>query len=114
MKTVFSTVGEKFDITQPIGNFISLFKTEWSILASLTATSTSAFNKRFHSLLTDDEFKINVLLTHLVLYIPQVIDNITLRKYKTFVKVKKKLLSTSLSSSNCNGDVILGSGGSWD
>ena len=100
MKTVFSTVGEKFDITQPIGNFISLFETKWSTLASLTATSTSTFNKIFHSLLTDDEFKINVLLTHLVSHIPQVMDNITLREYKTFVEVKKKLLSTSLSSSN--------------
>ena len=100
MKTVFSTVGEKFDITQPIGNFISLFETEWSTLASLTATSTSAFNKEFHSLLTDDEFKINVLLTHLVSHILQVMDNITLREYKTFVEVKNKLLSTSLSSSN--------------
>ena len=99
MKTVFSTVGEKFDITQPIGNFISLFETKWSTLASLTATSTSAFNKKFHSLLTDDEFKINVLLTHLVSHILQVVDNITLREYKTFVEVKKKLLSTSLSSS---------------
>ena len=100
MKTVFSTVGEKFDITQPIGNFISLFETEWSTLASLTTTSTSAFNKKFHSLLTDDEFKINVLLTHLVSHILQVVDNITLREYKTFVEVKNKLLSTSLSSSN--------------
>ena len=100
MKTVFSTVGEKFNITQPIGNFISLFETEWSTLASLTATSTSAFNKKFHSLLTDDEFKINVLLTHLVSHILQVVDNITLREYKTSVEVKKKLLSTSLSSSN--------------
>ena len=93
-------MGEKFNITQLIGNFISLFETEWSTLASLTATSPSAFNKKFHSLLTDDEFKINVLLTHLVSHIPQVVDNITLREYKTFVEVKKKLLSTSLSSSN--------------
>ena len=69
MKTVFSTVGEKFDITQPIGNFISLFETKWSSLASLTATSTSTFNKIFHSLLTDNEFKINVLLTHFVSHI---------------------------------------------
>ena len=100
MKTVFSTVGEKFDIIQPISNFISLFETEWSTLASLTATSTSAFNKKFHSLLTDDEFKINVLLTHLISHILQVVDNITLREYKMFIEVKKKLLSTSLSSSN--------------
>ena len=100
MKTVFSIVGEKFDIIQPIGNLISLFETEWSTLASLTATSTSAFSKKFHSLLTDDEFKINILLTHLVSHILQVVDNITLREYKTFVEVKKKLLSTSLSSSN--------------
>ena len=100
MKTVFSIVEEKFDITQPIGNFISLFETKWSTLASLTATSTSAFNKKFQSLLTDDEIKVNVLLTHFVSHILQVVDNITLRKYKTFDKVKKKLLSTSLSSSN--------------
>ena len=97
---MFSIVGEKFDIIQRIGNFISLFETEWSTLASLTATSTSAFNKKFHSFLTDDEFKINILLTYLVSYIPQVVDNITLREYKTFIEVTKKLRSTSLSSSN--------------
>ena len=100
MKTVFSTVGEKFDITQPIGNFISLFETEWSTLVSLTTISTPAFNKEFNSLLTKDEFKINVLFTHLVSHILQVVDNITLREYKTFIEVKKKLLSTSLSLSN--------------
>ena len=99
---MLSIVGEKFDIIQPIGNFISLFETECSTLASLPATSTSAFNKKFHSVLTNDEFKINVLLTHLLSHILQVVENITLREYKTFIEVTKKLLSTSLSSSTKN------------
>ena len=93
-------MGEKFDIIQPIGNFISPFETKWSTLTSFTATSTSAFNKIFHSLLTDNEFKVNVLFTYFISHILQVVDNITLKEYKTFVKVKKKLPSTSLFSSN--------------
>ena len=69
IKTEFSIVREKFDITQPIGNFISHFETKWSTLTSFTATSTSVFNKKFHFLLTDDKFKVNVLLTHLISHI---------------------------------------------
>src|SRR5258706_6095988 len=100
MRTVFSIVGDKYDSTQPIGDFISLYETEWTKPVSLTATSISAYNKDFHTLLSHDEFKTNVLLTHLVKHIPAVVDNLTLKDYKTFVETKKKLLSTSLSSCN--------------
>src|SRR5258706_8235429 len=100
MRTVFSTVGDKYDSTQCIGDFISLYETEWTKPVSLTATSISAYNKDFHTLLSHDKFKTNVLLTHLVKHIPAVVDNLTLKDYKTFVETKKKLLSTSLSSSN--------------
>ena len=98
MKTVFSSIGEKFDPSQAIGTFISLFETEWTSLSSLTSTATSNYFKLFHKLLSSDEFKRDVLLTHLIHHIPQIVDNITLREYKTFVEVKKKLLSTSLST----------------
>ena len=93
---MFLIVEEKFNITQSISNFLSLLETKWSMLSSLTATSTSTFNKKFHFLLINDKFKVNVLLTHLVSHILQVVDNITLKEYKTFVEVKKKLLLISL------------------
>ena len=98
MKTVFSSIGEKFDPSQAIGTFISLFETEWTSLSSLTSTATSDYFKLFQKLLSSDEFKRDILLTHLIHHIPQIVDNITLREYKTFVEVKKKLLSTSLST----------------
>ena len=96
---ILFSLSSSYDANKPISEFIETFENEWAALEQLaTSTSTTSsgvisYYRRFNAILSCDEAKRDILLSSLIPYIENIIDNISTKAYITFAKAKSKLMN---------------------
>src|SRR5258706_16425662 len=92
------TIGSSFDSTQPVSDFIEKYESKWASLSTLsTSDGESSYHNKLNDFLACDEAKRDILLSILIPYMSNVIDNIITKQTMTFNEAKHRL-SSLLSS----------------
>src|SRR5258705_5580082 len=95
------TIGSTYDSTKPITEFIENFESKWAIVTQLSGRSNNSnlYRKKFNEFLSCDEAKRDILLSALVPFMENVIDNISTKTDIIFAEAKSHLISRPSQSS---------------
>src|SRR5258706_5767544 len=88
------TIGSIYDSTKPITEFIENFESKWAIVTQLLCrlNNSNLYRKKFNKFLSCDEAKHDILLSALVPFMENVIDNISTKSDITFAEAKSSLI----------------------
>ena len=93
------TLGSTYDSTKPSSEFNENFESKWAIITQLSDRSNNLYRKKFNAFLGCDEAMYDILLSALVPYMENVIDNISTKTDITFAEAKSRLISRPSQSS---------------
>ena len=105
------TLGSTYDSTKLISKFIETFESKQAIITQLLDRSNNLYQKKFNVFLGCDKAKYDILLSALVPYIENVIDNISTKTDITFAEAKSQLISRPSQSLQDTALVVTGTKG---
>ena len=108
LKNLF-TIASTYDSTKPISKFIENFESRWAIIIQVSdgSNNLNLYWKKFNLFLRCDEAKHDILLSALVPYIENVIDNISTKTDITFAEAKSWLISRPSQSSSQDAALVV-------
>ena len=101
------TLGSTYDSTKSISKFIENFESKWTIITQLSDGSNNLYRKKFNAFLGCNEAKRDILLSALVPYMENIIDNISTKTDITFAEAKSGLISHPSQSSSQDAALVV-------
>jgi len=82
----------EYEQDKPITEFIDKFEAEWAILTQMATSGSSTYRTKLIEFLDQDEAKRDVLLSTLIPYMTNVIDNISTKGDISYAEAKQRLI----------------------